>query len=135
LGTLKTGGDRLMRKITWMMLVLLLLVSACSPLKPPEANGQAGEGQNLNTDINLNPQSYRNMSVDKPTISDDQDKIREVVEAEGFDAGLISITGNHAWVNVKFTNKQEAELNNQKKTLAAKIYQAVPRYKIHVRAR
>ncbi len=117
------------------MLAFVLLVSACSPLKPPEANGQAGEGQKLNTDINLNPQSYRNMSVDKPTISDDQDKIREVVESEGYVAGMVSITGNHAWVNVKFTNKQEAELTNQKKALAAKIYQAVPRYKIHVRAR
>ncbi len=117
------------------MIAFLLLVSACSPLKPPEADGQAGEGQNLNTDINLNPQSYRNMSVDKPTISDDQDKIREVVETEGYDAGVVSITGNHAWVNVKFSNKNEASLNEQKKNLAAKIYQAVPRYKIHVRAR
>ncbi|MDO6656280.1 hypothetical protein [Anaerobacillus sp. 1_MG-2023] len=124
-----------MRKASTLMIAFLLLVAACSPLKPPEADGQAGEGQNLNTDINLNPQSYRNMSVDKPTISDDQDKIREVVETEGYDAGVVSITGNHAWVNVKFSNKNEASLNEQKKNLAAKIYQAVPRYKIHVRAR
>ncbi|WP_347548389.1 hypothetical protein ABFG93_12660 [Pseudalkalibacillus hwajinpoensis] len=122
-----------MKVFSCMMMVFVLVASACSPLKPPEANGQGGEGQELNSDINLNPQSYRNMAVEKPTISDDQDKIREVVEAEGFNAGAVSITGNHAWVNVKFKN--DKNVSEQKKILATKIYNAVPRYKIHVRAR
>ncbi|WP_270180395.1 hypothetical protein [Alkalihalobacillus sp. CinArs1] len=114
---------------------LMLFTSACSPLKPPESNGAAGEGQQLNTDINLNPNSYRNMGVEKPTISDDQNKIREVVEAEGLDAGAVSINGNHVWVNVKFESVEAMDLNEQRRRLAKKIYQAVPRYKVHVRAR
>ncbi|MBN8208636.1 hypothetical protein JI666_07755 [Bacillus sp. NTK071] len=121
-----------MRIFTFLMVLTVLIASACSPLKPPSADGQAGEGQQLNTDINLNPQSYRNMSVNKSTISDDQNKIREVVEAEGYNAGAISITGNHAWVNVNFGNPKE-DVNGLKKQLAAKIYKTVPRYKIHVR--
>ncbi len=124
-----------MKIFSCLMVAFVLVTSACSPLKPPEANGGGGEGQKLNSDINLNPQSYRNMSVDKPTISDDQDKMREVVEAEGLDAGAISITGNHAWVNVKFSNVNETDVNKQKKRLTQKIYDAVPRYKIHVRVR
>lgn len=114
---------------------LILFASGCSPLKPPESNGAAGEGQQLSTDINLNPNSYRNMGVQKPTISDDQDKIREVVEAEGLDAGAVSINGNHAWVSVKFESVETMDLNEQKRRLAKKIYNAVPRYKIHVRAK
>ncbi|KMM36636.1 hypothetical protein [Guptibacillus hwajinpoensis] len=125
-----------MRMIACLIMVTVLVASAsaCSPLKPPTADGQAGEGQQLNTDINLNPQSYRNMSVNKSTISDDQDKIREVVEAEGYNAGAVSITGNHAWVNVNFGNAKE-DRNGLKNKLAMKIYKAVPRYKIHVRAK
>ncbi|TKD70613.1 hypothetical protein [Pseudalkalibacillus hwajinpoensis] len=123
-----------MRIFTFLMVLTILVASACSPLKPPTSDGQAGEGQQLNTDINLNPQSYRNMSVNKSTISDDQNKIREVVEAEGYNAGAISITGNHAWVNVNFGNAKE-DVNQLKNQLAAKIYKTVPRYKIHVRVK
>lgn len=114
---------------------LMLFASGCTPLKAPESNGAAGEGQQLSTDINLNPNAYRNMDTQKPTISDDQNKIREVVEAEGLDAGAVSINGNHAWVNVKFESVEAMDLNEQRKRLAKKIYKAVPRYKIHVRAK
>ncbi|RBW68702.1 hypothetical protein [Bacillus taeanensis] len=141
-------------------LTAVLLLGACSPVEPPQAqsndttgvldvgyNNQlnneeeldeisdGGRGVQYSFDTNQNPHHYRNLSDKRFTISDDQDKIRALVNRTNFaKPTTVSIVGNHAWVNVTLTgNPSKAQRQNRIQELEQAIQQEVPRYRIHLR--
>ncbi|TLS36702.1 hypothetical protein [Pseudalkalibacillus caeni] len=113
--------------------IIPVLLAACSPLQSSGARDR-NEIQNI-YETNLNPNNYRNMNANKPTLSNDQAKIREAVNRiDGVRAGMVAIVGNIAYVNVKFTKdiKQE-DRRDYLNEIEEKVYKEVPRYKIRAR--
>jgi hypothetical protein len=138
----------------------VFLLAACSPVQPPQAqssdtNGvldvnysnqlnndevldeipDEGRGMQYSFDTNQNPHHYRNLSDKRYTISDDQDKIRAIVNRTNFARPTaVAIVGNNAWVNVTLTgDPSKAQRNNLMDELERAIQKEVPRYRIHLR--
>lgn len=129
---------------------LVAMLAACNNPSPPQANPndmpmrdqffgvgpvnhkwtRSGEGIRYNYDTNQNPQSIRNLSDQQLSISDDQDKIRHLVQTESdFEPGMVAIVGNRAYVHVRTgKNVTDDEVNN----LHDKLQKAMPRYTIRL---
>ncbi|WLD93182.1 hypothetical protein [Alkalihalobacillus sp. AL-G] len=86
-------------------------------------------------DTNQNPNSYRNLTTKRFTISDDQDKIREAVkDASGLTPQFVSINGNTAWVHVDVPRDHSKEERQELRNKIEKAVQlSVPRYHLRVR--
>lgn len=129
---------------------LVAMLAACTNPSPPQADTdqkpmrdqffgvgpinykwtESGEGVRYSSDTNQNPQSIRNLSASKQSISDDQDKIRHLVKAESeFEPGMVAIVGNRAYVQV---NPPRTMSQDDINTLHDKIQKAMPRYTIRI---
>ncbi len=149
---------------TAAFLSAIVLMTACSPMRPPtteeiaerepsafetkdDKNPLVGHGivnhhltnrkpnRSYIYEANQNPNSYRNLTSKRFTISDDQDKIREaVVDATGRRAQFVTINGNRAYIHVNvpkdFSKKQMKDMRNE---IEDAVQLSVPRYRIHVR--
>lgn len=133
--------------------LLAVLLAACTPQQPPQADAQRepirdqlfGEGLinykstrvgdrgvRYNFEMNQNPQNYRNLTDAHYSISDDQDKIRRIVSAEeGFEPGMVAIIGNRAYVHVN-VSADLAHKDERTKALEQSIQKAMPRYDIRL---
>ncbi|MCF6138923.1 hypothetical protein [Pseudalkalibacillus berkeleyi] len=142
----------------------IVLLAACSPMQPPSAeeiadkepsayetkgdkNPLVGHGainfhatnrkpnRSYNYETNQNPNSYRNLTSKRFTISDDQDKIREAVkDTTGRNAQFVTINGNDAWVHVNVPkNYSKKQMKDMRKEIRDAVQLSVPRYEIHVR--
>lgn len=129
---------------------LVAMLAACTNQAPPQLTAnekpmrdqlfgvgpvnykwtRSGEGVRYTSDTNQNPQQVRNLSDQKLSISDDQDKIRQLVISESdFDPGMVAIVGNRAYVHVRSVNNgTDEELN----ALQDKLETAMPRYTIRI---
>ncbi len=141
-----------------------VLLGACSPMQPPTSeeiaskepsayetkeskNPLVGHGiinyhatnrkpnRRYNFESNQNPNSYRNLTSKRFTISDDQDKIRQAVkDASGRNAQFVTINGNDAWVHVNVPRDlSKKERKALKDKLEDAIQISVPRYHLHLR--
>ncbi|WP_216829965.1 hypothetical protein [Alkalihalobacterium elongatum] len=139
-----------------------LLLSACTPANPPQAlgGGNPGSGQQVTSEsigygmlgpgpinysiINQRPTalhegevnhsaSYRTLTRDRQDLGKDQDKIREIVEMNGFTPGMIITAGHHAWVNVDDGGNFQGKAKEKKlRELRTALMQGIPRYQIHL---
>ncbi|WP_349408839.1 hypothetical protein [Pseudalkalibacillus sp. SCS-8] len=147
-----------------VFLSALTLLAACSPMEPPTTeeiaskepsayetkenkNPLVGHGiinyhatnrqpnRSYISESNQNPNSYRNLTSKRFTISDDQDKIREAVkDATGRNAQFVSINGNHAWIHVNAPkDSSKKQLKDMRNEIRDAVQLAVPRYKFHIR--
>ncbi|WP_257347489.1 hypothetical protein [Pseudalkalibacillus decolorationis] len=94
-----------------------------------------GQDRSNMYDTNQNPNSYRNLTSKRFTISDDQDKIREAAkDASGIMPQFVTINGNNAWVHVNvprgYTKAEQKELRDK---IEQAVATSVPRYDLHVR--
>ncbi|OLO42263.1 hypothetical protein BTR23_03295 [Alkalihalophilus pseudofirmus] len=141
-----------------------MLLSACTPANPPQAlneNQQSGQrvtGQEISYGmlgpgpinyhvINHRPfaqhegeinhsASFRTPTTTRQDLGDDQDKIREIVELEGFTPGMIITAGSHAWVNVRDDGTYQGKVKEKKmRELQTALKQGIPRYQIHLNTR
>jgi hypothetical protein len=122
-------------KKTWLSgVAAVIFLTACSPVQPPQAEGNADDSY-YSFDVNQNPNSYRNLDSQRFVISDDQDKIRETVqEAASLNPQQVSIVGNSVWVHVNVPSSYTKEQTKRlKQTLTKAITDAVPRYTLHLR--
>jgi len=131
----------------------MLMLSACTNPSPPHSNDAdapirdrlfgAGpinhqwlrndESVRYNFDMNQNPQQIRNLSEQQYSISDDQDKIRQLVKTEsGFEPVMVAIIGNTAHVHVR---AGESVTNADVNDLRTKLQIAMPRYEIRIYVR
>ncbi|MCF6410908.1 hypothetical protein [Pseudalkalibacillus salsuginis] len=141
-----------------------VLLGACSPMQPPTTEEIADNepsayetkennnplvshgiinyhatnrrpNTNYFFETNQNPNSYRNLTMKRFTISDDQDKIREAVkDAYGREPQFVSINGNNAWVHVNVPRDLSAkERKALKEKLEDAIWTSVPRYQLTLR--
>lgn len=131
---------------------LAIMLAACTNQSPPQADNshnpvqdrlfgvgpinykwtRGGDGIRYSFDANQNPQSIRNLSDAKYSISDDQDKIRRIVESEGnLDPGMVAIIGDKAYVHVRVpqnVNRKDLKIDDLRDDLQA----AMPRYDIRL---
>jgi hypothetical protein len=119
-----------MYKKSLLLIPLLVVMVACNNTEPP-----GDDGTYYSFDTNTNPNSYRMINSPRPTISDDQDKIRAAVEdSTGLDPQWVSIVGNTANVHVNipsnYSKEQKQKLENK---LLDAITNAVPRYNIRLK--
>lgn len=152
----------ILKKAVFLSAVTLL--AACSPMQPPTTeeiaeqepsayetkenkNPLVGHGivnfhatnrkpnRSYIYESNQNPNSYRNLTSKRFTISDDQDKIREAVkDATGRNAQFVTINGNDAWIHVNVPKDySKKEMKDMRKEIRDAVQFSVPRYKIHVR--
>ncbi|WP_096203032.1 hypothetical protein [Bacillus sp. FJAT-45350] len=140
-------------------LAILMVTSACTPAQPPEASAQnqgAVSGQQIgygllgpgpinygeiydrptnrfDGEINHSP-SFRTLSPERQDLSDDENKIREIVLLEdGLSPGMVFFAGRHAWVNVHFDQSMDSEDREQKiSKLKTSLKEGAPRYEVHV---
>lgn len=129
---------------------IVALLSACANPSPPQANPQdtpmrdrifgvgpinykwtrSGEGIRYNFDVNQNPQEIRNLSDQKLSISDDQDKIRQLIKTESkYEPRMVAIVGNRAYVHIRTNEKITDDEVNE---LRDKLQTAMPRYTIRM---
>lgn len=132
---------------------LALVLTACTNPQPPQADmndkplrdrlfgvgpinhetTRSGEGVRYNFEMNQDPQSIRNLSDVQYSISDDQDKIRHLVQSEkGMDPSMVAIIGDRAYIHVNTSQKMKKREANIKE-LRAKLETAMPRYEIRLK--
>lgn len=77
---------------------------------------------------------YNNVGSKNLNIGHDQDMIRYMVDhTEGFDAGMVTIVGNDAWVFAKISaDYSEAERERKVDRLQDQLEHGMPRYDIHL---
>ncbi|MGC4377323.1 hypothetical protein WD019_10345 [Fictibacillus sp. Mic-4] len=142
-------------------LVLVMLLSACSLLNTPKATEKyepsayknnvrdhlAGHGPihygitktnpkfNYSQDTNMNPHDYRSLNQQRFNISDDQDKIRQIVKDEtGINPQMVTINGHYAHVHINVpSNMSKKEKANLHRKLMEAFGRAIPRYKFSVK--
>lgn len=129
---------------------LVAMLAACTNQAPPQLTAndkpmrdqlfgvgpvnykwtRGGEGVRYTSDTNQNPQQIRNLTDQRLSISDDQDKIRQLVESESdFDPGMVAIVGNRAYVHVRVGNNVT---DDEIHALQDKLETAMPRYTIRL---
>lgn len=87
----------------------------------------------LNSEGNYTGTSYRSFVNNRQHLGNDEDKIREIVQMQGYEAGMVVIAGSHAWVNVHLPkNVKEKERKQINKQLHKALQRGIPRYQIHV---
>lgn len=127
-----------------------LMLSACTNPSPPRSDNtdtpiqdqlfgvgpvnhkwlRSDEGVRYNFDMNQNPQEIRNLSEEQYSISDDQDKIRHLVQTEsGFEPRMVAIIGKTAHIHVQ---ADESVTNDDLNDLRTKLQIAMPRYEIRI---
>jgi hypothetical protein len=125
-----------MYKKSILLMPLLMITVGCNNAEPPE-NGLAVEGNDTyySQETNLNANNFRNLSTQRPVISDDQDKIRIAVNhASGLVPQWVSIIGNSAYVHVNVPISYSKDRREKlEERLVDAITTAVPRYTIHLR--
>jgi len=128
----------------------IIVLSACTNPSPPHSDDtdapirdqlfgvgpinhkwlRSDESVRYNFDANQNPQEIRNLSEKQYSISDDQDKIRQLVQTEsGFEPRMVAIVGKTAHVHVR---ARESVTNDDLNDLRTKLQIAMPRYEIRI---
>ena len=140
-------------------LALLVMASGCSPANPPQAGTKAQANPTVTermtygllgagpvnywegaqrSDYRLDSEanhstSFRTLSPNRHVLGDDREKIREIVQIQGMDAGMVIIAGSHAWVNVGGLDGLNEEQTKEKmKQLRKELKSGVPRYQVHI---
>lgn len=138
-----------------LMIVAIFMLSACSPINPPEAGQNSVDGNQVaygllgpgpinygvirdDVDeyrydgmINQTP-SFRTLDRHRPDFGDDQDKIRTIVRQEGAEPGPIFIVGKDIWVNATIHAGDKNEREQQQANLQEVLTKAMQRYDIHL---
>lgn len=130
--------------------MVALTLSACTNPSPPHADEndaplrdqlfgvgpvnhkwlRSDKGVRYNFDMNQNPQEIRNLSEQQFSISDDQDKIRHLVQTESeFEPSAVAIIGNIAYVHIR---ADKSVTNAELQDLRSRLQMAMPRYDIRI---
>lgn len=93
---------------------------------------RSGDGIRYSFETNQDPQRIHNLSDMQYSLSDDQDKMRQIVLAEkGMDPGMVAVIGDRAYVHVSVPEKmkkKDAKIDD----LRAKLKTAMPRYDVRL---
>lgn len=94
-----------------------------------------GDNSYMSYETNQSTNHFLQIDSPRPTISDDQDKIREAVQdVAGIDPQWVSIVGNNAYVHVNVPNNySKVEKQKLENKLLDAITSVVPRYDIQIR--
>ncbi|WP_243356928.1 hypothetical protein [Bacillus litorisediminis] len=103
--------------------------------RPDDLNGRDLRDDRTNT--NQSPTSYIDLSDDMPTLDNDVDQARGVIEREtDYEPGPITINGQDMWVTAYHQGiMSEEERRKEEAALHKLLIKALPRYYIEVQLR
>ncbi len=101
-----------------------------------ERSANPKESYMYNAEGNFTGTSFRSIGSNHHHLGTDEDKIREIIGLQGYDAGRVIIAGRHAWVNVDLPkNLSDKDKKSVMDQLETALKRGIPRYEVHINAR